>query len=331
MKRALITGITGQDGSYLAELLLDKGYEVHGIDPPLAPFNTERIDHIYRTRTIPTARLHAALRRSRRRERAAARSREGAARRDLQPRRAEPRRCRSIARVHGATSSRLGTLRLLEAVRDYRRSGKTVRFYQAGSSEMFGAAPPPQSEATPFHPRSPYACAKVCGPLVRRELPRGVRDVHLQRHPVQPRVAPPRRDVRHAQDHPRRGAHQARACRRSSTSATWTQARLGLRRRLRRGDVADAAARRARTTTSSRPASRTPCASSWTSRSRASELDWSEYVEIDPRYFRPTEVDHLHGDASKARASSAGSRRSAAELVRMMMAHDLELARRERT
>src|SRR3954462_8628844 len=158
MKKALITGITGQDGSYLAELLLSKGYEVHGLVRRSSSFNTGRIDHLYRDPhqegvrlfthygdlTDPVALTQLLYR--------------------LQPDEIYHLGAQSHVRVSfdipGYTFDVTGggTLRLLEAMRE---AGVDARFYQASSSEMFGAAPPPQSEATPFHPRSPYAVAKV--------------------------------------------------------------------------------------------------------------------------------------------------------------------------
>jgi GDPmannose 4,6-dehydratase len=158
MKRALITGITGQDGSYLAELLLSKGYEVHGIIRRASTFNTGRIEHIYVDPHDPNARffLHYG---------------------DLSDSEQISNIIYNIkldevyhlgAQSHVRVSfdspeytgnvTALGTTRLIEAIR---RSGNEVRFYQASSSEMFGSSPPPQSEETPFRPRSPYACAKV--------------------------------------------------------------------------------------------------------------------------------------------------------------------------
>jgi len=158
MKRALITGITGQDGSYLAELLLSKGYEVHGIIRRASTFNTSRIDHIYQDPNQPSAKLflyHG----------------------DVSSTEWIPNLIYSLAPdelYHLAAQSHvrvsfdipeytgdvtgLGTIRLLEAVR---RCGGKARFYQASSSEMFGSANPPQSESTEFQPRSPYAAAKV--------------------------------------------------------------------------------------------------------------------------------------------------------------------------
>lgn len=164
MKTALVTGITGQDGSYLAEFLLGKGYTVHGIYRRASSFNTGRIDHILRDPHEPDARLfihHGDL------------ADATGLRRILEqvnPDEVYNLGAQSHVRVsfdepeYTVDIVALGTLRLLESVRDYsQRTGKAVRFYQAGSSEMFGAAPPPQSERTPFYPQSPYAIGKVAG------------------------------------------------------------------------------------------------------------------------------------------------------------------------
>ena len=162
-KRALITGITGQDGSYLSEFLLEKGYEVHGIIRRTSTFNTDRIDHIYVDPHNESARLFlhygdltdgTTLRRILE---------------EVQPGEIYNLGAQSHVRVsfdspeYTVDSVGMGTLRILEAVRDYRRrTGIEVRFYQAGSSEMFGKVQAvPQKETTPFYPRSPYACAKV--------------------------------------------------------------------------------------------------------------------------------------------------------------------------
>lgn len=158
MKRALITGITGQDGSYLAEFLLSKGYEVHGIIRRSSTFNTHRIDHIYVDPHNPEARLflhYGDL------------SDSGqliSIIYDIQPDEVYHLGAQSHVRVsfdmpeYTGNITALGTTRILEAIR---RSGIKTRFYQASSSEMFGASPPPQNENTPFYPRSPYAVAKV--------------------------------------------------------------------------------------------------------------------------------------------------------------------------
>ncbi|HLO52312.1 MAG TPA: GDP-mannose 4,6-dehydratase [Kamptonema sp.] len=162
-KRALITGITGQDGSYLSELLLEKGYEVHGIIRRSSTFNTDRIDHIYVDPHSENARLFlhygdltdgTTLRRILE---------------EVQPIEIYNLGAQSHVRVsfdapeYTVDAVGLGVLRLLEAIRDYRhRTGIEVRFYQAGSSEMYGLVQEvPQKETTPFYPRSPYACAKV--------------------------------------------------------------------------------------------------------------------------------------------------------------------------
>src|SRR5919202_1075972 len=160
MKRSLITGITGQDGSYLAEQLLEKGYEVHGIIRRSSSFNTERIDPIYRDLHEEGVRLilhHGDLSDSSRLVRLLY---------ELQPDEVYHLGAQSHVRVsfdvpeYTADVTGMGTLRLLEAMRD---AGVRPRFYQASSSEMYGATPPPQSERTAFHPRSPYAVAKVMG------------------------------------------------------------------------------------------------------------------------------------------------------------------------
>lgn len=158
MKKALITGITGQDGSYLAEFLLSKGYEVHGIIRRSSTFNTHRIDHIYIDPHDPKARLflhYGDL------------SDSGQLMHliyNIQPDEIYHLGAQSHVRVsfdipeYTGDITGLGTTRILEAVR---RSGIKTKFYQASSSEMFGASPPPQNEKTLFYPRSPYAAAKV--------------------------------------------------------------------------------------------------------------------------------------------------------------------------
>ena len=162
-KRALITGITGQDGSYLSEFLLEKGYEVHGIIRRTSTFNTDRIDHIYVDAHNEEAKLFLHY----------GDLNEGTTLRrileEVQPGEIYNLGAQSHVRVsfdspeYTVDSVGMGTLRLLEAIRNYRhRTGIKVRFYQAGSSEMYGKVQEvPQKETTPFYPRSPYACAKV--------------------------------------------------------------------------------------------------------------------------------------------------------------------------
>ena len=158
MKKVLITGITGQDGSYLAELLLSKGYMVHGIIRRSSTFNTSRINHIYVDPHEPDARLilhYGDLTDSEQISNII---------HNVEPEEIYNLAAQSHVRVsfdipeYSSNVTALGTIRMLEAIR---RSGNAIRFYQASSSEMFGSSPPPQDEDTPFRPRSPYACAKV--------------------------------------------------------------------------------------------------------------------------------------------------------------------------
>src|SRR3954452_12219626 len=158
MKKALITGITGQDGSYLAEQLMDKGYEVHGLVRRSSSFNTDRLDHLYRDPHERGVRLlmhYSDLTESSRLVKLVY---------EIRPDEVYHLGAQSHVRVSFDTPEYtsdvvgMGTVRLLEAIRE---TGVDTRFYQASSSEMFGAAPPPQNEQTPFHPRSPYAVAKV--------------------------------------------------------------------------------------------------------------------------------------------------------------------------
>ena len=160
-KTALITGITGQDGAYLAELLLAKGYDVHGIKRRASSFNTDRIDHLYQDPHERTP-AHPALRRPDGFDQPDPHHPGGAAGRDLQPRRAKPRRrCRSRARNTPPTPMRSARCGVLEAIRILGLE-KTTRFYQASTSEMYGLVQEtPQRETTPFYPRSPYGVAKV--------------------------------------------------------------------------------------------------------------------------------------------------------------------------
>ena len=162
MKTALITGVTGQDGSYLAEFLLAKGYDVHGIIRRASTFNTSRLNDIYKDPHVADSRFHLHF---------GDLADANTIRRLLykvRPDEIYNLGAQSHVRVsfdipeYTANVTGLGVLRMLEAVKDYEdEGGKKIKFYQASSSEMFGSAPPPQNEATPFHPRSPYGVAKV--------------------------------------------------------------------------------------------------------------------------------------------------------------------------
>jgi GDPmannose 4,6-dehydratase len=331
-KRALIAGITGQDGSYLSELLLAKGYEVHGIVRRASTFNTERLEHLYRDPHETGVRmfLHygdvgdgTGLRRILEK---------------VRPDEVYNLAAQSHVRVsfdqpeYTADVVATGTLRLLEAVRDNgSTSGKMARFYQASSSEMYGAAPPPQSERTPFHPRSPYAVSKVAAHWYavnyREAYGMFVASGILFNH-----------------ESPRRGETFVS---RKITRAV-ARIKLGLQDRLYMGNLdarrdwgfaGDYVETMWRMLQAEAPADyvvATGEAHSVRDLVAAAfahlGLDWQKHVEIDPRYFRPSEVDHLCGDSSKARRELGWEPKvKFADLVRMMVDHDLELARQEKT
>jgi GDPmannose 4,6-dehydratase len=330
MRKALITGITGQDGSYLTEFLLERGYEVHGIIRRASWFNTDRIDHLYRDPHDPEARmfLHYG---------------------DLSDGTVLRRILEQVAPVEvyhlGAQShvkvsfqepehtmdvGAMGTVRLLEAVRDYAdRTGTPIRVYLAGSSEMYGSRRPPQNESTPFHPRSPYAVGKVAaywagvnyreayglficnGILFNHESPRRgetfvtrkiTRAVGRIREGLQDTLylgnLDARRDWGYAGDY---------------VEAMWLM--------LQQPEPDDYVV---------------ATGESYSVRDVLTEafsyagLDWERHLRIDPRYFRPTEVDHLQGDAGKAREKLGWKPRvTFSELIRMMVDHDVALARQE--
>jgi len=332
MPKALITGITGQDGSYLAEFLLARGYEVHGIVRRASTFNTGRIEHLYRDPHDPEARLRlhygdltdsSGLRVLLER---------------IQPDEVYNLGAQSHVRIsfdqpeYTADVVALGTLRLLEAIRDYQaRTGRAVRFYQAGSSEMFGNAPPPQNERTPFHPRSPYGVAKVFAhwQTVNYREAYGLFAAN---------------GILFNHESERRG--ETFVTRKITRAAT--RISLGLQERCYLGNLD---ARRdwgytgdyveAMWLIVQRDAPDdfiVATGESHTVREFLAavfgllNLDWEKHVAVDPRYFRPAEIDRLEGDASKARKILGWRPRvSFPELVRRMVDHDLELARAERT
>lgn len=332
MKKALISGITGQDGSYLAEFLLAKGYQVHGIVRRASTFNTERLDAIYADPHEQSAQLFLHY----------GDVTDGSALRHViekvQPREIYNLGAQSHVRVsfdqpeYTADVVALGALRLLEAVRDYvQKTGRQIHFYQAGSSEMFGAAAPPQSEATPFYPRSPYAVSKVAAhwyavnyreayglfisngilfnheserrgeTFVTRKITRALARIKLG---LQEKLflgnLESRRDWGHASDY---------------VEAMWMMLNAPAP-----GDyvVATGESHSVREFLEAAGG--------------LYGLDWKKVVETDARYLRPTEVQHLMGDASKIRTQLGWKPKvSFQELVRMMVEHDLELAHQERT
>ncbi|QLG09537.1 GDP-mannose 4,6-dehydratase [Deinococcus sp. D7000] len=332
MKKALITGITGQDGSYLSELLMDKGYEVHGVIRRASTFNTERIDHLYHDPHDPDARLflhYGDL---------ADASGIRALLEKVQPDEVYNLGAQSHVKVsydqaeYTADVTGLGTLRLLEAIRDVGgRTGNPMRFYQASSSEMFGAAPPPQGLHTPFHPRSPYAVAKVYA-YWQTVNHREAYDLYACN------------GILFNHESPRRGETFVT---RKITRAVG-RIKMGLQKKLYLGNL-DAKrdwghARdyvEAMWMMLQQDAPRDYCIATGEAYSvrefaeRAfalAGLNHEDYVEIDPRYFRPAEVDYLLGDAAETREKLGWTPKTTfEELVREMVEHDLELARQERT
>jgi len=331
-KRALITGITGQDGSYLAELLLSKDYQVHGIMRRASTFNTDRIDHIYVDPHEKGARIHlhygdlsdgTGLRRILEK---------------VKPDEVYNLGAQSHVKVsfdepeYTADVVATGTLRLLEATRDYQQlGGKAVRFYQAGSSEMFGAAKPPQLESTPFEPRSPYAVSKVAAHYYcvnyRQAYNLFICNGILFNH-----------------ESPRRGETFVT---RKITRAIG-RIKLGMQSKLylgnldaRRdwgfaGDYVDAMWRMLQQDKPDDYVVATGEAYSvrqfLEAAFGAAGLDYKQYVEVDSRYFRPTEVDHLLGDSTKARKALGWEPKvTFKQLVAMMVDHDVEAARQEKT
>jgi GDPmannose 4,6-dehydratase len=327
VKRALLTGITGQDGSYLSELLLKKGYEVHGIIRRTSTFNTDRIDHIYVDSHKPNARffLHygdltdgTTLRRILE---------------DVKPVEIYNLGAQSHVRVsfdspeYTVDSVGMGNLRLLEAIRDYQqRTGIEVRFYQAGSSEMFGLVQEvPQKETTPFYPRSPYACAKVyahwqtinyresynlfaCnGILFNHESPRRgetfvtrkitraiARIVAGQQDKLYMGNLDSKRDWGYAKDY---------------VEAMWLM--------LQQDKPDDYVIATGETH---------PVKEFLELAFNYVNLNWEDYVAFDPRYLRPAEVDLLIGDPTKAK-EKLGWQPSITfeELVKLMVDSDLAI------
>jgi GDPmannose 4,6-dehydratase len=322
VKRALITGISGQDGSHLAELLIGKGYEVHGVVRRASSVNTARLDHIYEDPHELGRRLilhYGDLS-------------DGVALvnliREIEPQEVYNLGAQSHVRVsfdqaeYTADITGTGPIRLLEAIR---ATGVPTRFYQASSSEMFGSAPPPQTEVTPFHPRSPYGCAKVfayhtvvnyresydlfaCnGILFNHEGPRrGETFVTRKIASAAARIAAGLQDVVYL------GNLEAR--RDWGYAGDYVEAMWLMLQHDQPDDYVIA--------TGESHSVREFC-------ERAFEtvgLDWERHVRHDPRYERPAEVDHLLGNATKALNTLGWSpKTSFDELVRMMV--DAELAR----
>jgi GDPmannose 4,6-dehydratase len=320
-RRALLTGITGQDGSYLAELLLRKGYEVYGIMRRSSSFNTARIDQIYQDPHEPDYRLkllYGDLNDA---------SSLNRILREVQPDEIYNLGAQSHVRVsfdvpeYTAEVTGLGTVRLLEAIRE---TAIAPKFYQASSSELFGSSPPPQSETTPFHPRSPYGVAKLYAFWItvnfRESYGLFACNGILFNH-----------------ESPRRG--ETFVSRKISRAAA--RIKLGLQDKLFLGNLdakrdwghaADYVEAMWLMLQQERPQDFViATGESHTVREfldlafEQLNLDWKRHVEIDPRYFRPAEVDELRGDMSKARRVLGWEPRvKFKELVETMVDADLE-------
>lgn len=331
-RSALITGITGQDGSYLSEYLLARGYEVHGIIRRSSTFNTDRIDHLYVDPhdADPQLRLHYGDLAD-----------SSGLRRILE--RVQPNEIYHLgAQSHVAVSFEqpaytadivaLGTLRLLEAVRDYsERTGAAVRVYNACSSEMFGSAAPPQNERTPFHPRSPYAVSKLAGYWYATNY----REAYglFTANGILFNHESPRRGETFVTRKITRAVGRI-AC---GLQDTLYLGNLDARRDWGfAGDYVDAMWRMLQHDTPDDFVVATGEAHSVREFVEAAfeeaGLPWERHVRIDRRYMRPAEVDFLQGDFSKARLALEWMPRVGfAELVRMMVRSDMELARQEAT
>jgi GDPmannose 4,6-dehydratase len=328
MKRALITGITGQDGSYLAELLLEKGYEVFGIVRRSSSFNTDRIDHLYRDPHDQAVRLklvYGDLNDA---------SSLAAILEQVHPHEVYNLAAQSHVRVsfdipeYTSEIVALGAVRLLEAIR---RTGVECRFYQASSSELYGkVVETPQRETTPFHPRSPYACAKAYAYYITQNYREayGIFAVN---------------GILFNHESPRRG--ETFVTRKITRAAT--RIKLGLQQTLHLGNLdakrdwgfaGDYVEGMWRMLQAERPddyvlaTGETHSVREFLEETfRVLDLDYRDHVRFDERYLRPAEVDLLLGDAGKAKAVLGWEPKvTFARLVRMMVDADLAIARRER-
>lgn len=296
MKKALITGITGQDGSYLAELLLLKGYEVHGLIRRASTFNTQRIDHLYVDPHNPNANLflhYGDLTDG---------SRLATLLAEIQPDEVYNLAAQSHVRVsfdepeHTGETTGLGTVRLLEALRQSKVSAK---FYQASSSEMFGAAPPPQSENTEFYPRSPYGVAKVYSYWITRNY-REAYGMHAVNGILFNHESPRRgetfvtRKITRAVARISQGLQHELYLGNLDARRDWGYAPEYVVAMWKMLQVEEPDDFVVATGTDFSVREFVDLAF------QAADLNWEDYVRFDERYLRPTEVDALVGDASKA-------------------------------
>jgi len=332
VKKALITGITGQDGSYLTEFLISKGYVVHGIIRRASTFNTMRIDHLYQDSHTPDTKLflhYGDL------------TDAGNLRKiieEVQPDEVYNLAAQSHVKVsfdqpeYTVNTDALGTLRILEAIRDYQgRTGRVVKFYQAGTSEMFGkVVETPQKETTPFYPRSPYACAKVYAhwQTINYREAYGLFAVN---------------GILFNHESPRRG--ETFVTRKITRAAA--RIKLGLQKKLYLGNLdsrrdwgfaGDYVEAMWMMLQAEKPDDYVVATGETRSIKefldavfKRLELKWESYVEIDKKYLRPTEVDLLLGDSSKIKNKLGWKPRTSFEqLVDMMVDHDIKIAEDEK-
>jgi GDPmannose 4,6-dehydratase len=326
MKKALIVGITGQDGSYLAELLLSKGYEVHGLIRRSSTFNTDRIDHLYQDRHNKEVKLllhYGDLSEG---------SRLVSLIAELRPDEIYNLGAQSHVRVsfdepeYTGDITGLGTSRILEAVR---LVSPNSRFYQASSSEMFGATPPPQNEETPFYPRSPYGAAKVYsywmtknyreayglfavnGILFNHESPR--RGETFVTRKITRAVARIKAGLQH-----KLYLGNLDAIRDWGYAPEYVE---GMWRMLQHDKPMDFVLATGHAAT----------IKDFLEHSFSHvDLNWEDYVEFDPRYLRPTEVDSLIGDSTLAKNQLGWQAKTlAGDLAKLMVDADIEALRHE--
>jgi GDPmannose 4,6-dehydratase len=319
-RKALITGITGQDGSYLAELLLAKGYEVHGIIRRASTFNTSRIDHLFEDPHEPSAHLFLHY----------GDLSDGARLvtllYDIRPDEVYNLGAQSHVRVsfdepeHTGDVTGIGSTRLLEAVR---LAGITPRYYQASSSEMFGATPPPQNEETPFYPRSPYGAAKLYSYWMTRNYREAyglfaVNGILFNHESPRRGETFVTRKITRAVARIKAGVQDDLYMGNLDAVRDWGYAPEfveGMWRMLQADEAKDYVL---------------ATGIGWTVREFLEEafayvgLDWQNYVKFDQRYLRPTEVDALIGDASRAREDLGWSAKThTKQLVHVMVDADI--------
>lgn len=321
MKRAFITGITGQDGSYLAELLLAKGYDVHGLVRRSSSFNRGRIDPIWASEPSAADHLHLHY----------GDMTDGVSLvnliREIRPDEVYNLAAQSHVKVsfempeHTASADGIGTIRLLEAIR---AAGLETRFYQASTSEMFGATPPPQDEKTAFYPRSPYGAAKLYAHWVTVNY-REAYDMFAVSGILFNHESPRRgetfvtRKITRAVARIKAGTQKDLLLGNIDSVRDWGYAKEyveGMWRMLQQDEASDYVLATGTGTTV-----REFCELAF----RHVDLDWQEFVKYDERYERPTEVDALLGDPSKARELLGWkAETSTPELAALMVDADIE-------